>query len=58
MFDEFIEKTMELRSHDEPFAVATVVRFEPPVSGKPGDKAIVRAGGKIWGWIGGGCAYR
>ncbi len=56
MFDEFIEKTMELRSHDEPFAVATVVRFEPPVSGKPGDKAIVRAGGKIWGWIGGGCA--
>lgn len=56
MFDEFIQKTVELRSQDEPFAIATVVRFEAPVSGKPGDKAIVRSDGRIWGWIGGGCA--
>jgi len=56
MFDEFIEKTLELRSKDEPFAIATVVRFEAPVSGKPGDKAIIRSDGRIWGWIGGGCA--
>src|SRR5215472_12551609 len=25
-------------------------------SGKPGDKAIILADGKLWGWIGGGCA--
>jgi xanthine dehydrogenase accessory factor len=56
MFDEFLGKTTQLRSRDEPFVVATVVRFEAPVSGKPGDKAIIRSDGKIWGWIGGGCA--
>src|ERR1700739_1036620 len=38
------------------FAVATVVRFEAPISGKPGDKAIIFADGEVWGWIGGGCA--
>jgi xanthine dehydrogenase accessory factor len=56
MFDDFFAKASELRSRDEPFAIATVVRFEPPVSGKPGDKAIIYADGEIWGWIGGGCA--
>ena len=40
----------------ESFAVATVVRCQPPTSGKPGDKAIITADGKLWGWIGGGCA--
>src|SRR5262249_32462472 len=34
---------------------ATVVRCEPPTSGKSGDKAIITEDGKIWGWIGGGC---
>ena len=33
-----------------------VVRYEAPISGKPGNKAIIFADGKIWGWIGGGCA--
>lgn len=56
MFDNFLDKARELRSRDEAFAVATVVRFEAPVSGKPGDRAIVRSDGTIWGWIGGGCA--
>src|SRR5262249_21207638 len=28
----------------------------PPTSGKPGDKAIIQADGRLWGWIGGGCA--
>ena len=56
MFDEFLKKAEELRGRDEPFAVATVVRSEPPVSGKPGDRAIIRADRSIWGWIGGGCA--
>jgi xanthine dehydrogenase accessory factor len=56
MFDDFLEKAAQLRSRGESFAIATVVRFEAPISGKPGDKAIVDSAGRIWGWIGGGCA--
>jgi xanthine dehydrogenase accessory factor len=56
MFDEFVNKAVELRSRGESFAVALVVRFEAPVSGKPGDKAIIFPDGRIWGWIGGGCS--
>jgi xanthine dehydrogenase accessory factor len=55
MFDEFLAKVTALRSEGSPFAVATVVRFQPPVSGRPGDKAIIQANGQISGWIGGGC---
>jgi len=56
MFDEFLEKAADLRSRGESFAIAMVVRFEAPISGKPGDKAIIDSAGRIWGWIGGGCA--
>jgi len=56
MFDQFLSKADELLAKDEPFAVALVVRYEAPISGKPGNKAIIQADGKIWGWIGGGCA--
>lgn len=56
MFDDFLDKVSQLRARGESFAIATVVRFEAPISGKPGDKAIIDSGGKIWGWIGGGCA--
>ncbi|HLJ85195.1 MAG TPA: XdhC family protein [Candidatus Angelobacter sp.] len=49
-------KTSELSAAGEAFAIALVVRCVPPSSGKPGDKAIVTSEGKIWGWIGGGCA--
>jgi xanthine dehydrogenase accessory factor len=55
MFDEFLRKVSELRAAESPFAVAIVVKHEPPVSGKPGDKAIIQSNGKVWGWIGGGC---
>lgn len=55
MFDEFLRKASELRTRDCPFAVAIVVKYQPPVSGKPGDKAIIQSDGKVWGWIGGGC---
>jgi xanthine dehydrogenase accessory factor len=55
MFDEFLRKASELRARDCPFAVAIVVKYEPPVSGRPGDKAIIQSDGKVWGWIGGGC---
>jgi xanthine dehydrogenase accessory factor len=55
MFDEFLYKAQELWAAESPFAVAIVVSYEPPVSGKPGDKAIIQPDGSIWGWVGGGC---
>jgi xanthine dehydrogenase accessory factor len=55
MFDEFLSKAQELWSAESPFAVAIVVSYEPPVSGKPGDKAIIQTDGTVWGWVGGGC---
>ena len=55
MFDEFLSRAAGLRSREQPFATAVVVRCLPPVSGKPGDKAIIGNDGSIWGWIGGGC---
>jgi xanthine dehydrogenase accessory factor len=56
MFDRFLSKASELRGAGQPFVVAVVVRYQAPISGKPGDKAIITADGKMWGWIGGGCA--
>jgi xanthine dehydrogenase accessory factor len=56
MFDQFLTKAAELLAAGEPFAVAVVVRYEAPISGKPGDKAIVTTNGEVWGWVGGGCA--
>jgi xanthine dehydrogenase accessory factor len=56
MFDRYLKKTAELVATGEPFVTATVVRCQPPTSGKSGDKAIIGGDGKIWGWIGGGCA--
>src|SRR5260370_29044572 len=56
MLDDFLKKSAELAAAGERFATATVVRCQPPTYGKPGDKAIVRADGRLWGWIGGGCA--
>ncbi|HWZ78408.1 MAG TPA: XdhC family protein [Candidatus Sulfotelmatobacter sp.] len=56
MFDRFLKKATELVAKGEPFVTASVVRFQAPISGKPGDKAIIFVNGGIWGWIGGGCA--
>jgi xanthine dehydrogenase accessory factor len=56
MFDQFLSKAEELLANGQPFAVAVVVRFQAPISGKPGNKAIIFPDGKIWGWIGGGCS--
>lgn len=56
MFDQFLKETAELIARGESFVTATVVRALPPTSGKPGDKAIIHADGRILGWIGGGCA--
>src|SRR6476646_6764443 len=56
MFDQFLKETAELVASGESFVTATVVRCEPPTSGKPGDKAIIHGEEIVWGWIGGGCA--
>jgi hypothetical protein len=40
MFDQFLNKASELLAKGEPFAVAEVVRYLSPISGKVGDKAI------------------
>jgi xanthine dehydrogenase accessory factor len=46
----------DLRSRNEPFALATVVRVSRPTSGRPGFKAIVRPNREVIGWVGGSCA--
>ena len=56
MYDEFFARAHELVQEGVPFATALVVRAEKPTSGKPGDKAIITAGGVMHGWIGGSCA--
>jgi xanthine dehydrogenase accessory factor len=56
MFDQFLSKADELLKDGQSFAIAVVVRYQAPISGKPGNKAIIFPDGKIWGWIGGGCA--
>ncbi|MBI4544591.1 MAG: XdhC family protein [Gemmatimonadetes bacterium] len=44
-----------LAARGEPFALATVVRREPPSSAHVGDTALVTAGGEFHGWVGGAC---
>jgi xanthine dehydrogenase accessory factor len=56
MLDQFLNKAAALLAKGEAFVTASVVRSQAPISGKPGDKAIIFADGRIWGWIGGGCA--
>lgn len=52
-----LEMAIDLRAREIPFALATVVRREPPVSARPGDKAIITADGVLSGWVGGSCAH-
>jgi xanthine dehydrogenase accessory factor len=54
--DDVLDRAAELRRRGETFVVATVVRVEPPTSARAGDKALVTADGKIWGWVGGSCS--
>lgn len=56
MPQSLLQRIYELSQAGESFAVATVVRFEKPISAKPGDKAIILEDGSLEGWIGGGCA--
>jgi xanthine dehydrogenase accessory factor len=56
MFDQFLSRASEMLANGQSFAIAEVVRYLKPISGKAGDKAIISADGTMWGWIGGGCA--
>ncbi len=51
-----IEKTIKrMTDAGKAYAVATVVRTEPPTSAKAGDRAILDEEGIVAGWVGGGC---
>ncbi len=54
--EEVLDRAAELRQSGERFVVATVVRVEPPTSARAGDKALITADGRLWGWIGGSCS--
>ncbi|WP_067562357.1 XdhC family protein [Halofilum ochraceum] len=54
--DDALTELERLRAAGTPCALVTVVRAIAPTSGKPGQKAVVTADGRIHGWIGGGCA--
>jgi xanthine dehydrogenase accessory factor len=45
----------DLARQGEPFALATVVRREPPSSAQVGDTALITQGGAFHGWLGGSC---
>ena len=46
----------EARGGGRPYALATVVRVDPPVSARVGDKAVVTPDGALSGWVGGACS--
>jgi xanthine dehydrogenase accessory factor len=54
---DLLDLARELSRREVPFALATVVRREAPVSARPGDKAIVLGDGTLQGWVGGSCAH-
>ncbi|MEE8158466.1 MAG: XdhC family protein, partial [Dehalococcoidia bacterium] len=56
MFDDLLQQVTDLQTQGKPFVMATVVACKPPTSAKPGAKAIVRADGSFYGWVGGSCA--
>ena len=54
--DQVLDRAADLRQRGETFVVATVVRVEAPTSARAGDKAVITADGKLWGWVGGSCS--
>ena len=50
-----LQLASELARRSEAFALATVVRREPPSSARVGDSAIVTPDGEFHGWLGGSC---
>lgn len=45
----------DLTARGEAFALATVVRREPPTSSQLGDQALITPDGALHGWLGGSC---
>ena len=56
MAEDLLARAAELQRRGQAFALATVVRCEPPTSAKPGAKALVLEDGTVSGWVGGACA--
>jgi xanthine dehydrogenase accessory factor len=55
MRTDLLHLASDLVKRSEPFALATVVRREPPSSARVGDAALVTQGGAFHGWLGGSC---
>jgi len=55
MRTDTLQLASELAGRDEAFALATVVRREPPSSARVGDSAVVTPDGEFHGWLGGSC---
>ena len=55
MRTDILQLASELAGRGEAFALATVVRREPPSSARVGDAAVVTPDGKFQGWLGGSC---
>ena len=55
MTDVLIEAG-RLTEAGEQYVLATVVSVRRPASAKRGDRALVRADGKLVGWVGGACS--
>lgn len=53
---EFFERAAELERARRPFALATVVKREGPISSHLGDRAIILADGAMHGFVGGSCS--
>jgi xanthine dehydrogenase accessory factor len=53
---DLLATARRLTEQDEPFALVSVLRVQPPAAARPGDKAVVTRDGFVDGWIGGGCA--
>ena len=55
MRTDTLQLASELAGRREAFALATVVRREPPSSARVGDSALVTPDGEFHGWLGGSC---
>ena len=55
MRPDLLHLAADLSRRAEAFALATIVRREPPSSARVGDTALVTQGGTFHGWLGGSC---
>lgn len=55
MRPDLLKLAGDLVKRGEPFALAIVVRREPPTSAQVGDMALITEAGAFHGWLGGSC---